>query len=270
MGAFNGTVFSRSLKMDVRLSVILPQDSRKHRGVEPLAEGMKPAEKPGTLFLLHGLGDNHSAWLNKTAVYRYAEEYDTAVIMPEAHRSFYQNMHSGQAFETYITEELPELCSHLFHISTKPEDLMIAGLSMGGYGSLYYGLKYPEKFCAIGSFSGAVDIVNLAKTSNLIDREDLAGKKDMEYAFGNIEAGIGREYDIYYLLEQVMKKDKKPPIYLTVGKADPLCPFTRALAEKLSEYGYHYQFDLLEGAHDWDVWDPSVYSFIKQFALKKT
>ena len=111
--------------------VILPHDSRKHLGVEPLHAGITPSEKPKTLILLHGLSDNWAAWMHRTSLLRYAESFDIAVLAPEVQRSFYMDMRNGPAYYTYITEELPELAAKQFNISVAPEDLMIAGLSMG-------------------------------------------------------------------------------------------------------------------------------------------
>ena len=266
MGGFHGTIFSRTLKMDIGVSVILPQDSRKHRGVEPLASGIVPRKTSKTLLLLHGLGDNHTAWMNKTGIYRYAEEHDIAVIMPEVHRSFYQNMYYGHAFETFIAEELPQVMGNMFHISTEPEDLMIAGLSMGGYGALYLGLKYPEKFCAIGAFSGAVDIVGLVNAQKAaIDREDLYSPLDTLCAFGPADGRNLEKADVYHWLEEAMKKEVHVPIFLSAGAEDPIYPLTEKFAETLKDKHYApFVFHTLPGTHDWDVWDTSIQMFLKE------
>ena len=45
-----------------------------------------------------------------------------------------------------------------FRLSRRREDTFVAGLSMGGYGALKWALRYPERFAAAASLSGAVDI----------------------------------------------------------------------------------------------------------------
>lgn len=265
MGGFNGTIFSRSLKMDVGISVILPQDSRKHRGVEPLAPGITARKKVKTLFLLHGLGDNHTAWMNKTGIYRYAEEHDIAVIMPEVHRSFYQNMYYGHAFETFIVQELPQVVESMFQLSIAPEDTLIAGLSMGGYGALYLGLKYPERYCAIGAFSGAVDIVNLVKSAKeVMGREDLYSAQDGLCAFGPTEENLEKA-DVYHWLMEDLSKGVQLPIFLSAGVDDPIYSLTEKFAQTLQKHSYpNFVFHPLPGTHDWDVWDTSIQMFLKQ------
>ena len=171
MGFYNGSFYAKSLNMDTSIGVILPHDSRKHLGVEPLHAGITPSEKPKTLILLHGLSDNWAAWMHRTSLLRYAESFDIAVLAPEVQRSFYMDMRNGPAYYTYITEELPELAAKQFNISVAPEDLMIAGLSMGGYGALACGLSHPERFMGIGAFSS---VANLRK---FVLDDDYAGRK---------------------------------------------------------------------------------------------
>ena len=43
----------------------------------------------------------------------------------------------------------------MFHIPADPDHLMIAGLSMGGFGALHAALSEPGVFTAVGSFSGS-------------------------------------------------------------------------------------------------------------------
>lgn len=57
-------------------------------------------------------------------------------------------------FEQLIQQELPELITSYFPVSTRREDTYIAGLSQGGYISLFQAMACPERFCAAGIFSG--------------------------------------------------------------------------------------------------------------------
>lgn len=54
-----------------------------------------------------------------------------------------------------------ELTRRLLPLSTRREDTYIAGISMGGYGALYNGLKYKETFGKIAAMSPAADIYRL-------------------------------------------------------------------------------------------------------------
>ncbi|MBQ4288778.1 MAG: hypothetical protein II749_02310 [Clostridia bacterium] len=46
----------------------------------------------------------------------------------------------GDKFFRFISEELPEFVRMMFPISERPEDTYLAGLSMGGFGTLLHGV----------------------------------------------------------------------------------------------------------------------------------
>ena len=110
------------------------------------------------LYLLHGLSDDHTAWVRYTSIERYADAYGLAVVMPQVHRSFYTDQAHGGAFWTFLAEELPELVQRFFVVSARREDTFVAGLSMGGYGALRWALRRPGRFAAAASLSGALDV----------------------------------------------------------------------------------------------------------------
>lgn len=262
MGYYSGTFFSKTLEMDTQLGVILPQDSRKHNGVESLKEGILPSPKPKTLVLLHGLGDSYQAWYARTAILRYAEEYDVAVLMPEVARSFYQDMKYGRKYFKYITEELPEYAANVFHISTSPEDLMIAGLSMGGYGALRCGLTYPEKYCGVGIFSSAWNIQKLLMDGALGDevfaQEEI--EKDCMAMWGNTNH-ISSEADIIQLIKKV-DRIKNMKFYTVCGTEDFLYEDHLKLKSMLKEHGILFADTEMPGCHEWAVWDRAVDLFL--------
>ncbi len=87
MATFEGTIYSDALRMMTSITVSIPQ----------VVEGDMPV-----LYLLHGLSDNHSAWLRRSNVDLYAEKSGFAVVMPEVQRSFYTDMAYGLRYFTYI------------------------------------------------------------------------------------------------------------------------------------------------------------------------
>ncbi|MCI9552974.1 MAG: hypothetical protein HFE94_05505 [Acutalibacter sp.] len=92
-----------------------------------------------TLYLLHGLTENSSAWLQNTRIKMWAEEKGLAVVMPSGENSFYLDISVKDGglgdFGAYIGEELVKVTREMFPLSHKREETYIAGLSMGGYGA---------------------------------------------------------------------------------------------------------------------------------------
>lgn len=91
------------------------------------------------------------------------------IIMPDGGKSYYTNCIRGDKYWDYMAKELPEIVYTLFpYVSKKREDHYVAGLSMGGYGSMKLALNYPDSFKAAASFSGAL---NLKKGDNGLPRK---------------------------------------------------------------------------------------------------
>lgn len=261
MSFLHGSVYSEVLNMDTSVSVVLPHDSRWHRGIIPLEQGITAREKPKTMILLHGLTDNWSAWSNRSKIFYFAECFDIAVVMPEVQRSFYQDMRYGMHYYTYITQELPELVGKMFNVSVAPEDLMIAGQSMGGYGALMCGLSNPERFHAIGAFSSVTDLqhfvfdIPVRKETRGLDRDTIA-------IFGE-EKHIPVQRDLYRLAEQCAANGKCPDIYMACGLQDELCGENVKLDRHLTQLGIAHTFETWDGAHDWDFWDVAMKKFLR-------
>jgi len=134
MSFINVNFMSHVLGMGCAANVILPQSPPENILKKPFK----------TLYLLHGLSDDHTAWARYTSIERYAAEYGITVVMPCVHRSFYSDSKYGRYFE-FVSEELISIMEEMFPLSNKREDRYAAGLSMGGYGAMKLGLRCPER-----------------------------------------------------------------------------------------------------------------------------
>lgn len=275
MAYFSGTIYSSVLNMDTALHVILPTDSRPHlQGGVSLKNGITPRERPRTLILLHGYSDCASTWVRRTSIERYAEQYDIAVVMPEVYKSAYANMKYGDDYFTYIVDEIPRLCEKLFHISTGPEDLFIAGLSMGGFGALKAVLTYPERFAAAGAFSPGVGFFGdhpfmpldeMTPEMRAIATQTTGGK-DMntilKAAYGDPMERRDSE-DLWYLSSQLGKRAKEVCLYHCCGRQDFLYPGNLDLKKQLERVDLgNYTYEEWDGIHEWGFWDVAVQRFL--------
>lgn len=255
MAFFDGTIYSKTLQIDTRLAVILPQDSREARVDAPAQKESGASRR--TMILLHGLTDNAAAWWMRTSIIRYAESHGVAVLMPQGEKSFYHDMACGDDYFSYITEELPELASQLFGVSTAPEDLMIAGLSMGGYGALRCALTYPERYYACAAFSSACDIRGIAANEEVIEQT-----KGIHHTFEAIFGSPTRipdESDLFQLAEQNAGKLNHLQLYMACGKQDFLYESNVSLARSLQEKPLaRYSFEVWDGTHEWGFWDTAI------------
>lgn len=149
------------------MSVILPDPGPLGAGVIPQ---IRQIQYP-TLYLLHGLSDDHSAWQRPTAFERYVQGLNLAVVMPCADRCYFTDMVTGKRYWTYFSEEVPAIARHFFPLSEDRSENYVAGLSMGDYGAFKLALTNPA------SLSAAVDVAYLAQA------EKSAGQYELEQIF---------------------------------------------------------------------------------------
>lgn len=251
MAFFRGVIRSDTLGMDTGLNVILPYDRQPDDFAPPCR----------VLYLLHGLGDNCDAWTRYTGIERYARDKGLAVIMPEVQRSFYLDMTYGLKYFSYVTEELPGLCMQMFHIGTRREDTVIAGLSMGGYGAMKCGLSRPDLYGGAASFSGALDIHEVVDS---LAEEDL--KPQLQAAIG-MELSVRDSDDLKKLAELVaaMPRESQPGLFITCGQQDFLYNANIGFKNHLEDLTLPFQFEEWPGEHEWGFWDVSVRQALEFF-----
>ncbi len=244
--------YSESLALTCAAHVILPQATRSQVGMG----GGRAQEKYPTLYLLHGLSDDHTIWMRRTAIERYAAERSVAVVMPAVARSFYQDMLCGPKYWTFVSEELPALCQHYFPLSAAREDNFAAGLSMGGYGALRLGLGRPDKFAAAASLSGALDMArrlrDADKPSSRIERREWVA------IFGP-ELKAPADSNLWLLASKALGgSEARPAIYLACGTEDELISDTRTFRQHLEAVGLPLTYRESPGIHEWGYWDAEI------------
>jgi len=252
--------FSDVLGMCVEADVILPENTAGQIGMEGTASsnGWK------TLYLLHGMSDDHTIWQRRTSIERYAADKNLAVVMPSTQLGWYTDMKMGPKWFTYISEELINTCRSFFPgMSKRREDTFVAGLSMGGYGALKCGLCAPETFSWAASLSGAVDM------RQYYLHNDLGSLASMQYwldIFGTQEEFFGSVNDLY---AQAEKTFLKPHIYMWCGQQDSLLKQNRIMKERLEALGYDLSYHESAGDHQWKYWDEHIQNVLDWLPLKE-
>ena len=243
--------FSETLGLTCAAHVVLPQKTTLEIGVA----GAEGRERYPTLYLLHGLSDDHTIWMRRTSIERYAAARGIAVVMPAAGRSFYQDMAGGPRYWTHLSEELPALCEQFFPLSPAREDRFAAGLSMGGYGALRLGLACPDRFAAVASLSGALDIARrlreAGRAGSRMSRAEWVG------IFGP-ELECGRA-DLWQLASELAASPSpRPACYLCCGTEDDLLGDSHAFREHLDRVQLAHTCEEGPGAHEWGYWDAQI------------
>jgi putative tributyrin esterase len=214
---------------------------------------------PPVLYLLHGLGDNDSAWARHTPIERLAAARGLAVVMPQVHRSFYADEAVGHRYWTFLTEELPAVAGSLFRISQAREDTFVAGLSMGGYGAFKWALRRPERFAAAAALSAPLDLAYLRETD---DRPHIG--EIMSRVFGGHESPGD---DLVGLLGAAGPASL-PSLLVRCGTEDHLIEHNRRFVAAAERAGVPLDAEFGPGAHVWDYWDAQLRTVLDWLPLK--
>lgn len=254
------TAVSQTLHREVDFFVILPEDTTGMIGMESKDQRCCP-----TLYLLHGMSDDHTIWLRRTSIERYAAERGLAVVMPTTDLGFYTDMAKGEAYFTFISKELPALCRSLFpQLSPRREDTFVAGLSMGGYGALKCGFRAGETFSWAAGLSSCADIVDT------VSRAGLAHKHYWQDIYGNLNKLPGSFNDLFAAAEDAAR-GKNPPVhfYMWCGTEDSLFAQNVRLKEHMLSLGLPLTWEESPGNHSWKCWDDKIQTVINWLPLKK-
>jgi S-formylglutathione hydrolase FrmB len=241
--------FSQVLGLMATMNVILPDPGPLEAGV---ASNNLLTRYP-TLYLLHGLSDDHTAWQRRTSIERYVEGLNLAVVMPAVQRSFYTDMATGQQYWKFISEEVPAVARHFFPLSEVRDENYVAGLSMGGYGAFKLALTYPERYAAAASLSGTLDVVRYAQA------EQAAGQNELQHVFGATEALADSPNDILHLASQLVEQGRpRPSLYQWCGTEDFLYADNVRFREHAESLDLAVTYEEGPGGHDWSCWDAQI------------
>ena len=242
---------SECLMRTVTLQAIIPFDQISSPG----ASEEPPAAYP-TLYLLHGVFGNYTDWVSGTCIQRWAEEKNLAVIMPSGENHFYLDCEAnGERFSEFIGRELPEKMRRLFPLSEKRSETFIGGLSMGGFGAIYNGLRYSDTFSWICGLSSGLMFDALDQGTALLS-DPLFGKPFRKTIFG--EPFTGGKNDLRVRAEELAASaapEDLPHFYLCCGLEDSLLEDNRKFRSYLQNLGYSVIYEEGPGGHEWDFWN---------------
>lgn len=238
---------SRGLKEDRRLTVYTP----------PGYEASK--EKYPVLYLLHGMGGDEEAWMTLGRASQILDNLiaqgkakPMIVIMPNGHTSnaaapgesskgFYKiDMVTPDIFTGDMEANFNEIITFTeqnYRVKADAKNRAIAGLSMGGFHSLYISANQPKTFDYIGLFSPAI----------------LPPENKKSPIYENLDAKL-----------QVQKNNAYRLYWIAIGKTDFLYKHAAGFRDKLDKMNFSYQYVESEGGHTWSNWRKYLNDFVPQ------
>lgn len=246
------TIDSKILNKQVKYTLYLPFDYETSSRYYPV------------VYLLHGYGDDDKAWIQFGEANLVADQCISSqeippmiLVMPDGGTSFYiNNFDNSIRYEDFFIQEFIPYIEKTYRILTEKRYRGIAGLSMGGFGTLNYALKYPEKFAACAALSAAVFSEEYLKNTDVEKfnkvyapvwgAEPLGEKRITEHyhknnAFDVTTAKGGEAY-------------KELRIFIDCGDDDFLTSEDCLLHIHLTNLGIKHEFRMRDGMHNWTYW----------------
>jgi len=251
----NITMTSKILKGERKYAVYLPPDYESSERSYPV------------LYLLHGAGDDQTAWVQFGEVLRITDKAikdGTAtpmiIVMPDANtgqRGYFNEVE--WRYEDFFFEEFLPYVEEKFRIKRDKRYRALAGLSMGGGGTFMYALRHPELFssaCPLSAYIGPLTMKDLK--TRMERRNQKITQSELEKYFAN--------HNALNLIETVPEEDiQSVHWYIDCGDDDFLFEGNSLVHIAMTKKKIPHEYRVRDGGHSWTYWRealPTVLRFV--------
>jgi putative tributyrin esterase len=209
--------------------------------------------------MLHGVYGSHWAWAMKAGAHRIAARMiaqgsigPCVLAMPSdglwGQGSGYVP-HTDHDPERWILDEVPAIAALACPAVGAGSPVCISGLSMGGFGAMHLGGKYPGRYAAIAAHSSCT------RTEQLLEFTQ------------NDQNGWSKAYvDLDAFAALSAAGSSLPPLRIDCGTEDPLLDHNRELTAALTEAGIVHSYTEYPGGHEWPYWEARLPETLQHFA----
>lgn len=244
------TLPSKVLKSERKYAVYLPPDYESSGRSYPV------------LYLLHGAGDDQTGWVQFGEVLNITDKAIAAgtatpmvIVMPDANtgrRGYFNDIKGDWNYEDFFFKELIPFIEKKYRVKTDKRSRAIAGLSMGGGGTLMYAMHHPELFSSACPLSAAVGPVSQddAKKAYLKNNPGLAD---------STVTGYFNRHSAIALVNNMPEEQKKAVRwYIDCGDDDFLYEGNALLHVAMRKKEIPHEFRVRDGGHTWTYWRASL------------
>lgn len=254
---------STILGQEVEYSVYLPFDYETSNRSYPV------------LYLLHGFTDDETGWTQFGEANYIADRTIASgdappmiIVMPDAGVSWYVNSYDGKSkWEDFFIKEFIPLIDKGFRTRPSKEFRAVAGLSMGGHGTMIMATKHPDLFAAAAPLSAGVWVEEEALNMPDESWDYVVGEPYGKGLKG--EARLSEHYRRNSVLDVIKNANpddlKKVRYYIDCGDDDFLIKGNMALHSLMIDKGIPHEFRVRDGGHNWTYWRtalPEVLKFV--------
>ncbi|HCC51935.1 MAG TPA: 1,4-beta-xylanase [Porphyromonadaceae bacterium] len=263
--AQNGNVFetrtvkSEILKAERKYSIYLPPCYDETDRSYPV------------LYLLHGSGDDHTGWVQFGQVQHIADKAIASgsagpmiIVMPDANtgkRGYFNDVKGDFNYEDFFFKELIPHIEKTYRVRSERRYRAVAGLSMGGGGTIFYSLHRPDMFAAAAPLSASTGSWSLEQYKERMNNRDGVSESAIEqhYKRHSIEGIINNAS------EEELKQIKSIRWYISCGDDDFLYEGNARMHITFKKNEIPHEYRVKDGAHTWTYWRmelPLVLEFV--------
>lgn len=185
------------------------------QAVLPLADAISAPELPlKVLYLLPGFSASAHDIQWMCRIRENVLKYQIAIITVDGDNSFYIDCPMAN-YSKFIGTELVEFTHRMLPLSSKRDDQFIGGISMGGYGAWYNGMKYSKTFSKIALIHPGFDFYDI-----MLDGQPAFSEAFLNSIFGSRENYFATDYNYRNMLQK--RDTAMPAIFQCWGTEDPL------------------------------------------------
>lgn len=253
----NLTMNSKILDMERNYAIYLPPDYETSSRSYPV------------LYLLHGLGDDQTGWIQFGEVKKIADNAiingnatPMIIVMPDANTGEvgYFNIPSKDwMYEDFFFNELMPYVESKYRIKSEKRFRAISGLSMGGGGTLTYALHRPDLFSAAAPLSSATGSTDVEESLKRIRRYGF------EFTRDEMQALLKANHPLELIEDIPLNKLNSVRWYIDCGDDDYLFEDNSLLHIAFKKRGINHEYRVRDGAHTWAYWReslPTVLEFV--------
>lgn len=231
---------------------IVVRSNKMNKGVPVTVvtpDGYDTAQNLPVVYLLHGYSGNNTKWNENGLIGRLSDLYDLIFVCPDGgYDSWYfdSKITPEYQYETFVTSELIDYVDRNYKTIADRKGRAIAGISMGGHGAMYLGIRHQDLYCSMAALSGGVDFRGYPEKWGIAKR---LGPKD-EYPD---EWEQNTVINMIHLLQPGSMN-----IVIDCGTEDFFYKINCALHKKLLAAKIPHDFYARPGKHNWTYWFNSI------------
>lgn len=253
---------STILNRAVEYAVLLPADYDETTESYPV------------VYLLHGFGDDETAWYRNGGLQYNVDKYITETVpmiyvMPQGFNTYYIDKYNGSFpyMEMFVEELVPEVDAR-FRTKNDKSQRAVMGYSMGGYGALILPTMHPEVFSISIplSMSFRTDEQYIAESQQAFDNQWAPN-------FGPAKgvAGAARLTDyfkqrspFYFFQQENVSAYNNVKFLIDCGDDEEALIFTsNSLHSLMRSNGIEHEYRVRSGGHSFDYWKKSYPEALK-------